>query len=65
MKLIPSKMLKEVCKIGQGAECCRFIVVSDEGLMCAKNKTVSHDVLNNLVNEGIMTAQGDNCEGLQ
>lgn len=60
---ITSQQLKEVCKIGQGNECCRYITVGPQGIECAKN-TGLKITLDQKVNNGEMVAQGDNCEGL-
>lgn len=54
--------LKNVCKIGQGADCCRYIVAGVGGITCAK-LTEMKVVIDRRVEEGRFTAQGDNCEG--
>ena len=54
---------KEVCKIGQGNECCRYLTLSSLGFLCGKH-TELRSVLNAKVDRGEMVAQGDNCEGL-
>lgn len=50
----------DTCKIGQGAACCRYLVVGSLGLECAK-LTPLRDVLDARV--GQMSAKGDNCDG--
>ena len=60
---IPEDKLYEVCKMGQGKDCCRYMVVDpDVGIACAKHSelsvTIDHQV-------DKMVAQGDNCEGLK
>ena len=54
--------LNQVCKIGQGNECCRYIIAGSQGIGCAKH-TELNKVIDAKVNAGEMTAQGDNCAG--
>jgi len=61
MLKISEKHLKEVCKIGQGAECCRYIVLGD-ALECSKGTAVG-GLLDRRARKGETTAQGDNCDG--
>jgi len=52
--------LKDICKIGQGMECCRFLIVDpDIGITCAKG-TEFESILQN---KKEMNAQSDNCNG--
>jgi hypothetical protein len=60
---IPESHLKEVCKIGQGNECCRYITVGHMGIQCAKH-TGLRRVLDAKVKAGEILAIADNCEGL-
>jgi hypothetical protein len=50
-----------VCKFGQGADTCRYLImaVTDDGFSCAKLTR-----LKTFLDEAIMTARGDNCEGV-
>ena len=49
--------------MGQGADCCRYIIVdSDDGIVCAKD-TTWETIIDKRAEQ--MTAQGDNCEGLK
>jgi hypothetical protein len=52
----------EVCKIGQRAECCRFLIYGD-GFECAKNSSLHADITARVV-DGSMGSRGDNCGGL-
>ena len=52
----------QVCKIGQGKECCRYFMVGAGGFECAKN-TKMKKYLDSRVKENSITALGDNCEG--
>ena len=55
--------IKQVCKIGQGNECCRYVTVGGNGFECVKHTSLKN-YLDNRVKEKSMVAQGDNCEGL-
>jgi hypothetical protein len=57
------KYLKEICKVGQGTVCCRYIVAGTEGITCAK-LTPLKDEIDHRVKAGLFIAQGDNCEGI-
>lgn len=50
-----------VCKIGQGAACCRYLVLKPP-TCCAKG-TSMQPLLDARVAAGKMNAQGDNCPG--
>jgi len=60
-KIIDKERMKEICKIGQRANCCRYLTVDGEGFKCAKNTSWAR-----VIDERVtaMTAKGDNCEGL-
>lgn len=55
--------VKEVCRIGQGKKCCRYLTPSKKGLECAKMNVREKAVIdrNFAIHENI--AQGDNCTG--
>ena len=59
---ITNERLMEICKMGMGKQCCRYIIVDpDEGFVCAKGTPLQVTLDANVLT---MTAQGDNCEGL-
>ena len=58
---ISEEHLREVCKIGQGKACCRYMGVSDR-FECLKHSSVK-DALDSRARNNTMTAQGDNCDG--
>ena len=60
--VIDNRELRELCRIGQGAECCRFLMCGAGGFECGKH-TEFADILNQRVEIGDMNARGDNCEG--
>lgn len=57
-----SEHVKNVCKIGQGNKCCRYLVMGAEGFECAKGTSLQVHLDARVYNNTI-TAQGDNCEG--
>lgn len=60
--VIDKERLYNVCKVGQGAACCRYISASKDGICCEKFTGLGR-MIDLRVHE--MTAKGDNCEGLQ
>lgn len=66
--IIPDDHLKAVCRIGQGADCCRYIVreLFDAGpYECAKHDQTLKEQIDRRHAAGSMIARGDNCEGLK
>ena len=61
-KRISADKVKTVCKVGQGAECCRYLVCGSKGFECVKG-TDTGKFLDSRVAKGTITAKGDNCEG--
>jgi hypothetical protein len=55
---------KEVCKIGQGAACCRYLTMDKDGWDCAKWTSLRF-TLDDRVENNEMNAHGDNCEGVE
>jgi hypothetical protein len=57
--------INTVCKIGQGALCCKYLVAGTTGLECCKIDESNKAVIDKewAVNSHNHTAQGDNCEG--
>jgi len=47
------------CKIGQGADCCKYLIGGAKGLECAK-LGVFRSTIDARTD---MTSKGDNCEG--
>ena len=59
---IPKAHLDTVCKCkAEGA--CRYIALSEIGFVCMKNSPMK-EPLDKKVEDGLMNATGDNCEGL-
>lgn len=56
--------VKDVCKIGQGNACCRYLVMGGGGFECAKHSSL-RNVLDERVKSKTINAQGDNCPGYE
>ena len=54
--------IKNVCKIGQGADCCRYLVMGINGFECMKGTSLA-EILDMRVLTNTITAKGDNCDG--
>lgn len=50
-----------VCKIGQGAACCRYLTMGADGWGCAKRSTMRYSIDSRVES---MSAKGDNCRGV-
>lgn len=62
-RLIPIEHVQLICKIGQGHECCRYLLGSPEGFECGKGgEFAAHIDARVAKNETV--AQGDNCDGI-
>jgi hypothetical protein len=65
---IPEEYVVETCKRGQGAECCRYLLVGwnedTKGTewQCGKH-TPLRSYLDGKVNNNTMNSKGDNCPG--
>jgi hypothetical protein len=57
-----SQWAKEVCRIGQGAGCCRFLTMGPDGWECQKGTSMGV-LLTTRAGCGLMHAQSDNCPG--
>ena len=54
--------VREVCRIGQGHACCRYLTMGAGGWDCAKNTSIRRILDERVVMENIV-ARGDNCPG--
>jgi hypothetical protein len=54
---------KTICKIGQGAETCRYLAMYPAGYSCEKHTAMGRD-MDEWASTGRIGAQGDNCDGL-
>ena len=58
-----NKIIQDVCKIGQGAECCKYLVVGARGFECMKINQANKEMIDKNWAVTHHVAQGDNCEG--
>ena len=54
--------VEEVCKIGCGALCCRYLMMGPTGFECGKLNSAIRNTIDAQVDD--MTAKGDNCGGV-
>lgn len=59
---VTDEWAKQVCKIGHGAECCRYLTMGAGGWSCEKHGPLGRHLDNRVASQTI-TAQGDNCPG--
>jgi len=52
-----------VCKIGQGKECCRYLTVDPDGWSCERNDPSMKAIIDKRVSDNQFTACGINCDG--
>lgn len=62
--IIDTDHLWNVCKVGQSAACCRYVVAGANGVRCAKHDKEMKTLIDERVAAKTFTARGDNCEGL-
>lgn len=53
--------VNDVCKIGQGSDCCRYLMMGSGGFECAKASAMMRNAIDARASR--MTAKGDNCSG--
>ena len=63
MRTLVFPYFKTVCRLGEGAACCRYLVVGETGPECVKLDPDHRAVIDERVADGLVTARGDNCEG--
>jgi hypothetical protein len=56
------KWAREVCLVGKGEICCRYLTMAPGGWSCAKHTSL-RTLLDNRVATKTMHARGDNCPG--
>ena len=57
--LVEESHWREVCKIGEGADCCKYLTAGADGFCCEKNTGLGR-ILDKRTD---MTAKSDNCSG--
>jgi hypothetical protein len=53
---------KNICQVGQGSNCCRYLTMALDGWSCEKHSSLK-SYLDFRARTGMMHAIGDNCEG--
>ena len=61
MALSPQQII-DVYKMGQGADCCRYLICGDNGFECVKTTSLK-DAIDARMNQ--MSAKSDNCRGIK
>jgi hypothetical protein len=57
--------VKNICRIGQGANCCKYLVIGQDGFECMKVNKDDKIVVDESWKRYEHVAQGDNCEGVK
>jgi len=57
-----SKYVKDICRVGHGEQCCRYLTMAPSGWSCEKLTGMGR-MIDQRVAHGKMTARGDNCPG--
>lgn len=55
----------DICLLGHGEKCCRYLAIGAEGLLCVKHVPPIRATIDQRSKANTMTARGDNCEGLR
>lgn len=53
-----------VCRIGQGADCCKYLVMGAHGFKCMKINESTKVLIDDNWVRNHHVAQGDNCDGI-
>lgn len=63
--MIETEMAKTICKMGQGASCCSFLLYGESGFECAKQegKEGFYETLKGRRSRKAMLALSNNCSG--
>lgn len=56
--------VKDICKLGQGENCCRYLGLGEKGFECLKYTEYALQ-LDLRVFEKTITARGNNCPGIR
>jgi len=56
-------VIAEVCKIGQGEACCKYLLMFSKGWECGKVTPTSKKLIDDSWSNTSHVAKGDNCEG--
>lgn len=66
-KLITKKEAIEICKMGQGADCCFWLVMGPDGFKCLyeaqeEGRTLTGQTMRQRLDSGLTVAKRDGCE---
>jgi hypothetical protein len=61
--MIAKLHIDTVCKLGQGPECCSYLIVGKDGFQCAKDNPIFRGIIKSRREEGTIGAMGDGCDG--
>lgn len=56
--------VQNVCRIGQGAFCCKYLVAGSMGFECMKSSLGNKAIIDRAWAKDEHVSQGDNCEGV-
>jgi hypothetical protein len=59
---LTNELVEEMCGLGQGEGCCRYLIQSPDGFECAKSSPEMREATDERFEQG-MNAKGDNCSG--
>ena len=62
-RIINKDTLKNICRIGEGHDTCRYIMRNQDNYVCVKNSIVQVSIDETVEKDG-MVARGNNCKGL-
>lgn len=55
-------ILQDICKVGQGEACCKYLLLGEKGFECAKTNGWK-EIVDEHWKKTQHAAQGDNCDG--
>ena len=59
---LEEKEPEEICKLGQGGECCPFLVCGGKGFERYKMNYPSNTTIHSRIDKGTMNAKGKGCD---
>jgi hypothetical protein len=63
MKFPDKKWLIDICGIGKGEKCCRYLMCGSEGWECGKKNPQFKVLIDSRVENETFVARGNNCDG--
>jgi hypothetical protein len=55
--------VESVCKVGQGKECCKYLIMAMNGWECMKTVPADKKLIDDFYSDSTHNANGDNCNG--